>query len=443
MKLLMRYLLGLLLIAGTYSCQKEISVEGGVTSAFTLQDEFGDCLGDSVAGTYYAGVPLGDTNYLDIQVRVLNPGRYSMNTDVQNGFSFRGTGNFTDTGLVTVRLTGTGTPTDASVTSLRISRDSGYCDIVVNVLPNPGGNPGGGSGPCIAQVAGGYKKDSALTSANTVSIQHTFASTGTFTVYTDTVNGYWFRKDVTVTTPGALTIVLDGSGTPAATGANNFVVRFGDTTTCMFTVNVTGTTTQPGGNTYFPLGQGSWWTYTDPEGTSATDSIRVTSDGSSTQGGQTYTRFITTDDGGPRDTNYYRKDAATGTFYGIAPLEDVSSTLGISFPVASIEVPFLREALATGDSWLSQTVTGTQSGMATSLRLTFKCTNNNATVTVNGVTYTNVYVVENNFEISIMGSPFTAIFPTPTVTYFAPNIGLIKDESTGFTTQELLHYNIQ
>ncbi|GAA4317807.1 hypothetical protein GCM10023184_01640 [Flaviaesturariibacter amylovorans] len=441
----MRSLLGLLLIAGVYSCQKEISVESGASAAFALQDEFGDCLGDTVAGSYYAGRALGDTNYLDLRVRVLTTGRYAINTDVQNGFSFRATGNFADTGLTTVRLRGTGTPTAEQVTTLRISRDSGYCDIVVNVLPNPGGPGGGpgGGGACNAQSAGSYQKDTALTAANTVTVQHSFASTGNFTVYTDTVNGYWFRKDVTVTAAGQpQTIVLAGSGTPAAIGTNTFNVRFGDTTTCTFSVTVTGNTSQPTNDTYFPMGQGSYWTYSDPERAAASDpdTVRTVVSGTSTIGGQTYNRFITSDDGGARDTAYYRKDAA-GTFYGVADVADLATALGFTFPVGSFEAPFLKESLTTGATWVSSTVNGTSSGLPTALRLTFKCTNNNATVTVNGRTFNNVYVIENNFELSVMGAPFFAPFPA-TITYFAKNVGLIKDVSTGYEPQELRFYQI-
>jgi hypothetical protein len=233
------------------ACKKEISLEQGFTSAYSLQDNFGICLGNTVSGTYVVGRQVTDSNYLSLQVQVHIPGRYTINTDIQNGFSFSGTGNFADTGLVTVRLPARGKPLAEGITTLRIVHDSGFCDINVNVviaIVN-------GGGTCNATAAGSYKKDSVLTTANTVSIAHNFATTGSFTVTTDTINGYYFNKTVAVPSIGNTNIVLDGFGTPLATGTNNFTLHFGDGTTCGFSITVINGT---GGSTGCGIANGTY-----------------------------------------------------------------------------------------------------------------------------------------------------------------------------------------
>ncbi|RYY91949.1 MAG: hypothetical protein EOO11_21975, partial [Chitinophagaceae bacterium] len=74
------------------ACRREESLETGYTSAYSLQDTFGICYTSNVVGSYRAGQLLGDSSYLELSLFVNVPGRYSINTDLQNGFSFTGTG---------------------------------------------------------------------------------------------------------------------------------------------------------------------------------------------------------------------------------------------------------------------------------------------------------------------------------------------------------------
>jgi hypothetical protein len=530
----------LLLILG--SCQRENSIEQGVTSVYDFQDVFGDCLGDSVLGNYIAGQVLnGDASYVELKLNVHVPGRYSINSDIQNGFSFAGSGTFADTGLQTVRVPARGTPQQAGISTLRISHNSTFCDINVNVTATA---QGGGS--CNAQVAGNYYKDTVLGSNNTVSLSHNYATAGTFLVSTDTINGYYFSKNVTVTAPGATSIVLNGSGTPLATGSNNFTVRFGDSTTCGFpitvtapapgstgcgtangtftagtaltaantvtvnthtyastgtftvqsntvngisfgpatttvttagstpsiTLNGTGTptaagtftyslsfgdgsqcsftvTVAPGSSsaiTYFPLTANSWWSYADPA--QPTDTIRVENTGTGSFGGNTYRMFVTTDIGGVTDTNYFRKDAS-GVFVQNLDLNDVLAIGGssaITFPAGTRgDIPLVKDGMTQGETLTSAAFTGTASGVPTSMRVRITCTNNNASLTVNGNSFSNVYLITTTYEFSTSGGPFTTnpLLPTPQ-TWFAPNVGLIQIQavSSGQPDSEIRHWQV-
>ncbi|MBK9380699.1 MAG: hypothetical protein IPN39_05175 [Chitinophagaceae bacterium] len=50
------------------------------------------------------------------------------------------------------------------------------------------------NGDCLpAAVSGMYKKDTALTINNYIEIQAHFVNAGSYTIYSDTLNGYYFR----------------------------------------------------------------------------------------------------------------------------------------------------------------------------------------------------------------------------------------------------------
>ena len=87
------FLVGLLV----FSCQREINFDVDASSGQLL------CLPE-VSGTYVKENDLTADNYVNIQVRVLKAGNYTVSTDTKNGFSFLGEGKFSDTGFVNVKL---------------------------------------------------------------------------------------------------------------------------------------------------------------------------------------------------------------------------------------------------------------------------------------------------------------------------------------------------
>ena len=98
------------------------------------------------------------------------------------------------------------------------------------------------SGDCLPKtINGAYAVGQALTNSNSITIAVNVVKTGTYTIGTDTVNGYYFRGTGSFTTLGVNNVTLRGNGTPFAQGTNNFVVSF-DSTFCDIQVVVT----QPG-----------------------------------------------------------------------------------------------------------------------------------------------------------------------------------------------------
>lgn len=94
----------------------------------------------------------------------------------------------------------------------------------------------GGSGSCTGAVINGtYSKGTALTTSNTVRIQVTVDSIGTYDISTSSANGISFSGSGTFTTAGIQIITLTGSGTPTSVGS--FSYTFGSAK-CSFSIVV-------------------------------------------------------------------------------------------------------------------------------------------------------------------------------------------------------------
>ncbi|MEO6489985.1 MAG: hypothetical protein ABIO04_08615 [Ferruginibacter sp.] len=81
----------------------------------------------------------------------------------------------------------------------------------------------GSPGNCIdQQVSGSYSIGTSLTAANTVDINVSISSPGTYTISTATINGISFSATGTFTSIGTQRITLTGSGTPITPGTFNY-----------------------------------------------------------------------------------------------------------------------------------------------------------------------------------------------------------------------------
>ncbi len=109
---------------------------------------------------------------------------------------------------------------------------------------DPGGESTGNllsaiTGDCTPVTVNGiFKVDSVLTSDHYVDVQINVTFGGSFTIKSDSINGYSFKKTGTVST-GVNTIRLYASGKPVATGTNTFTIIYGGTA-CNFSITVFG-----------------------------------------------------------------------------------------------------------------------------------------------------------------------------------------------------------
>lgn len=129
------------------SCSKEKSYENGNPSTGSLTDDgTGDCYPKTVNGTYVADTALKqDFNTMLVTLDVTKAGRYNIFSDTVNGYWFKGSGVFNDTGMHSVTLQGYGKPGTAGIDNFLIVYDSSACNVAVTV-DTAGGSGGGGGG---------------------------------------------------------------------------------------------------------------------------------------------------------------------------------------------------------------------------------------------------------------------------------------------------------
>lgn len=426
------------------SCQREKSFEVGAPARGSLKSDINnDCLPKTAVGAFIAGTALTDSNYLEVDVDVATEGAYDIHTETKNGYFFSGIGNFSHTGINRIRLAASGTPTVSGQDNFSVSFDTSICFVPVTVLP-AGSNSGpavftllGRGDSCIiANVSGSYAQNTPLNGTNTITIKVNVTTPGTYTVTTNTVNGFSFSGSNTFAAAGEQNMVLTASGTPTTEGLAPFTITVG-TTTCTFPVNVTPSTTPPvATGDLFPLKNGSLWTYA-ADLNNPNDTLRVTNVGEMTFGSNTYQNFQFTDAGGPYDSLYYRKNG-TDYFQYI----DVNELIPDLQTEVKGEILFLKENLKVGDAWNTDFTTKYNNEDIT-LRFAFSCTGANTTEPVNGKSYGGAYKVTTKIQLGKQGI-FTDAGPV-IETIYAKGVGLISEkgnEQAGGLERYLKEYKI-
>ena len=244
LKYLSIVLAGIFLFA---ACQKEFSFESGNPATGTLKDTSGNCLPITVNGTYSADSSLTDSNFVIIQVRFTSPGNYTIATDSANGFRFQASGSVKDTGLHSIKLTGTGKPNAAQLTNFIVTFDSSSCGFSVSVGSSQTGPAAtytlsGSPNNCSnATVQGDYEQGTPLNSSNTVSIEVNVDTIGTYSISVGPVNGMSFGAQGVFVSTGVQTVTLQAAGTPTTAGTTTVPITAGGSS-CSFTVTVNAST---------------------------------------------------------------------------------------------------------------------------------------------------------------------------------------------------------
>jgi hypothetical protein len=185
-----------------------------------------ECAAITANGTYKQGVSLSGENTLTVPVTVTQPGTYTISATTANGYYFETSGSFPNASSYELTLRGTGRPNagypagDAGdVVSLVLNGKVNTCtphiyvekasvDFSVN---------------CASIVASGtYNIGLGLTTANKLTVSVNVTSPGFWNMSTNTVNGYSFSGQDTFTTTGLKTVELFATGTPIASGTDNF-----------------------------------------------------------------------------------------------------------------------------------------------------------------------------------------------------------------------------
>lgn len=108
-------------------------------------------------------------------------------------------------------------------------------------------------GDCLNKtVAGIYTATKALADSNYIDVDVDVTEAGRYTIYTDTVNGYYFRGTGNFTTIGSATVRMKGFGTPGTAGTDDFIVFF-DSSFCNVSVTVISNSGSSGGTAVYSL----------------------------------------------------------------------------------------------------------------------------------------------------------------------------------------------
>ena len=387
-----------LLLSGIsfWACQKEYSYETTNDVASTGAWEFKDSANTTYAGNpqeyyvddttnpssalmQYNGITANQRGALSIGISfptgVAAPGTYtSLLGQVDFNYSF-GNGNYYKaeagtqfrtenitvviSAITDTSVTGTfsGTAVDSTNVNVRIVKEGKFTykkrsASTTPTAPASAGTLGTTTDTCTgAIVSGTYKKAVAMASSNTVTIMANVTTIGTYTIYSDTLKGIYFRNTGTFAATGPQSVVIPALGTPTDSGTVRFRIRYG-TSSCTFRVKIdTGgaVVVIPPTGDYFPTDPGKNWYYDDYDETGFFDTGYTRSTAQTIPfGGNTFIRFIQ-DENGQLDSNYYRKNSSI--YY---TLDNISQTGTPNLQ----EFIFLKDNIAINGSWTDSVVAG-------------------------------------------------------------------------------------
>lgn len=205
-------------------------------------------------GTYKALVSLNSDNYYRLQIRVNEPGAYSVRITTENGYSFSRAGEFFEPGIYTIDVAGSGTPSATGTDQVTVYLNGELVDVDLNnVYVNP---PSlsytiSCAGEDEGKAWGEYKTSVTPGAGNYIDLIVLTLYAGTGTITTDTINGLYFQTDENITLEeGKRVARLYARGVPTEVGTYDFIVYDGNggPSGCGFSVDVAlglGTYTNP------------------------------------------------------------------------------------------------------------------------------------------------------------------------------------------------------
>lgn len=383
---------------GSSTCTFTIPVAGSATGGaiYTLGGAPGACSGATVSGSYIQGTAMGAGNAVTLEVNVTQIGTYTIAAASVNGMVFTATGLFTTTGVQNVTLSGSGLPVAAGIFNVTATNGTSSCTFSVTVLPagtgaasfTLNGDPGTCSG---ATQNGTYAAGTPLIAANTITINVTVLTLGTYTITTNSSNGMIFGASGTFTVLGPQPVNLSGTGTPLAGGTNNFTATAG-TSTCIFSVVCTGTP-PPVNTDYIPETAGTNYSEALVGGLPSDTSFIKVNANPILKNGISYKIFESFDVTTPIDSSYRRKNG--GLYYLL-----FDQDYGFDSPF-NTDGLVLDSSLAIGANWVINLGNNTVSGTPATGSISTTILDKGTTATVASNTYTNVIKVAYVYRYNV------------------------------------------
>jgi hypothetical protein len=402
------------------ACQRELHFDKLPAEGSLQKDASGNCKPVIIGGTFSKDKDLADTNFITVDVNVTRKGAYSIHTDTINGYWFSASGNFDNSGVISVKIHAHGKPLDVGDDQFTIKFNSSICSAKVPVIEVGLASFSflGAPDRCRnAVVFGDYVKGVQLTNANTARVEVYVTSPGSYSFSSNVVNGYQFSSSGYLPNYGNQTLVLTASGSPASAGVDVFTINAGFSS-C--TIVDTVKDTPPVFNlNHFPIAYNSRWSYDDLSG--GNDSVTRIFFDSSTVNGFLYNEMRQQNRFGTTNL-YFRKNG--NDYYDYGDVDRYTTTVSYS-PKVVADIPFMKEGLSNNESWLSPTFTGVATfGQTILLRYSFTCTTNNGSVAVNGRLFNQVYAIRMQPQIASVGGSFGNTGEVYDL-YYAAGVGLI------------------
>lgn len=273
---------------------------------------------------------------------------------------------------------------------------------------------GAGSTCTGAVVSGIYQAGTALVASDSVQLQINVDTIGTYTISTNTTNGFLFSATGSFTQKGAQTITLIGSGTPVGAANITFTPPVG--VGCSFVVTVTATETVATSGDYYPTTTNSTWKLVNPKD-STNYIVETVLSTNSTFSTNSY-RNIATYDRSSRDTGYIRKNIPNYYQYSIID--------GTSIYAEQI---IIKDNVPVGTTWQYQYPI-TQSGVSGTLTFSYLILEKNVPATVGTFSFPNVIKVRGTVTIAAAGAvlPYKRQFDQ----WYALNVGPVKFSEVDF-----------
>ena len=411
-----------------FSCQKEISFENGQPSEGWLdKDLHNNCLPPTIKGSYSSGKKLDENNYIEVKVHVTAAGAYSISTDTVNGYFFKTTGNFKDTGFITVKLPGSGRPDNPGSNQFRMVYGTSDCEITITVLNGSSiasFTLQGAPGACMSDtIIGNYIKGLPLDTGNYVKIAVNVTVPGTYSISTNAVNGYGYSAAGTFTAKGPQTVYLASSGAPLNSGTDIFTVTAG-ASSCVFSVTVLTVVTTTN-NDLFPLTMNSYWVYDDLYYQGST--VRTAIIDTAAFNGKSYKIMEKQISPGGPLLFYYRKSGSD--YFEYAQIDKYTASVTYNKRIYD-DLPFLKENLGAGDAWQSNEYSDTATfGQVINIQYDYVCLGADISTVINGKAFAHVYEIEMKPQIRAVDHGFNNTGEIYTY-YYAKGIGLISYKET-------------
>ena len=284
------------------------------------------------------------------------------------------------------------------------------------------------SGYCTNIVArGNYLIGKELTDSNFLAVEVHIATKGSYSITSDTANGFSFSGSGTVADTGITTLQLAAHGKPVTPQTSSFTVQF-DSSFCQAQVAVLDTLSnvvQTTNTDLFPLAENNVWSYDDLS--YPPDSIVNTITGTSVLNSSPHyivSNFISFFPA--TNESYYRRSGVD--YFGYEAVSTFTSALDYA-PTIYDDINFLKEDCQKGQSWFTPIYVGrTSLGLQVAqLRYEFRCIDADVVAVINGKTFLHVYKIEMRPEAADVGAALQATGETHT-SYYARGIGLIYRE---------------